>query len=516
MPIDTTGRDGSTRLKSQKGAERRDFLKIAGALVASVSLVELLQACRRALPVVPPELPPVQADNQTAAVTPVAPPPAEVMPAPLPPPPVSSLRARIAVVLRRAGFGASKSELDRFEAMGLEGTIDYLLNYETVDDTTLENYLESLQLDLTKAQHLQRWWLLRMLGTQRPLQEKMVLFWHGLLTSGMSRVGKAELMLEQNHLFRRMALGSFPSLLKSVSRDPAMLIWLDSRSNKKSAPNENFARELMELFTMGVGNYSESDVRESARAFTGSSLRKNEYFFDPAQFDNGTKSFLGESGIFNGDDIIDIIMKHPATSDFICRKLFSFFAYDPPDAGTITRMRRAFTISGYNIRDTMRELLTSEAFYAAGGPNVRIKSPVELVAGTLRSLAIKTDATGLPALLTRMGQTVFDPPDVAGWPGRATWVNSSTLLERINFANRIATDRKSFNPQADVAKYSGGSSPEEVTDYFSKLLIDEDMPPSRRRIFDTSAQAFSEVDKTDVSTRAVIYLLLSSPDYQLV
>ncbi|MBM2831359.1 MAG: hypothetical protein HW414_411 [Dehalococcoidia bacterium] len=289
--------------------DRRRFLKSAGVLIASAGVAGALQACQKAMPA------------PTPTPTPTPTPPPTPMPSPAPEP----LRPRIARLLRRAGFGASKTELDRFAAMGLDATVSYLLDYEKVSDADLDLRLESQKLDLSKLPNLQRWWTLRMLYTQRPLLEKMTLFWHGLLTSGISRVGRAEFMMRQNQLFRQQALGSFPDLLNAISRDPAMLIWLDSQSNQKSAPNENFAREIMELFTMGVGNYSEQDVRESARAFTGWFLRRNEFSFEPSQHDNGVKTFLGESGTFSGDDIVDIIIKKPATSDFICRKLFSFF-----------------------------------------------------------------------------------------------------------------------------------------------------------------------------------------------
>lgn len=504
---------GDTEMQPQEDpaniTDRRHFLKMAGSVLAATSLAGLSEACQKAAPVVPSTPPtPAPSENHTTAVTP---PPAEPPIVTPPAVPVQQpLRARIAILLGRAGFGASKTELDNFEAMGIEKTVSYLLDYEKVDDSDLETRLLSLDLDLTKMGEL-----VRMAYSRRPLQEKITLFWHGLLTSGISKVGNVDFMLQQNQLFRQAGLGSFPALLKKAFRDPAMLIWLDSRSNQKSAPNENFARELMELFTIGPGNYTERDVREAARAFTGWFLRANHSSFEPSQFDSGTKTFLGETGIFNSDNIIDIIVKQPATSDFICRKLFSFFSYAPPHSDTISKMRDAFERDGYSIKAAMRELLTSDAFYTVDERSLRPKSPAELVVETIRTLKINSDVSGLAALLTRMGQTLFDPPNVAGWPGGATWINSSTLLERINFANRIATDRKSFSPQVDAAK-NGVSTPQNVADYFIDLLFEGGLTPTRREELLNQIRVFLDTANADVNSRAVVYLFLSSPDYQLV
>ena len=201
--------------------------------------------------------------------------------------------------------------MKQFTDMGRSATIDHLIEYENVDDQHLEQRLEALELDIERLRDLQRWSLLRMIYTKRPLQEKMVLFWHGLLTSAYKKVGRGPHIYNQDQLFREHALDRFDVLLKAVSRDPAMLIWLDSRKNHKSAPNENFARELMELFTMGVDQFTEADVRESARAFTGWGLRKKVFVFVGGHHDFGVKTFLGRRGSFDGDDIIDIIMEQP-------------------------------------------------------------------------------------------------------------------------------------------------------------------------------------------------------------
>ena len=395
----------------------------------------------------------------------------------------------------------------------MAATVNHLLDFDLVSDTALEDRLESLALDLTKLQDLQRWWLVRMVYSKRPLQEKMTLFWHGLLTSGHSKVGRAERMWTQNDLFRRQALGSFSVLLKAVSRDPAMLVWLDSQTNRKAAPNENFARELMELFSMGVGTYTETDVRESSRAFTGWFLNNRGFFFNAAEHDNGIKSFLGQSGNFDGDDVIDIIAAHSATSLYICRKLFEFFAYDNPEPSMLVPLQSAFQTSGGSIKSVVRAILLSDAFYSQKAYRSRPRSPVELVAGTLRTLEIETDGRGLSVLLGRMGQTIFDPPNVAGWPGGPTWINSSTLLERINAANRFAIDRKAFLPASQLQM--AGLTSNSAVAYYLALLADGAMPAEERAELDGYAQGLLKSGDQDAALRTIVFLVMASPDHQL-
>lgn len=423
-------------------------------------------------------------------------------------------RMRIAHLLRRAGFGASQQELDRFEKMGLTATVDYLLNFEEVDNSALETRLQALNLDLSKAPDMQRWWLLRMIYTQRPLQEKMAFFWHGLLTSGFRRVGRLDHMLKQNELYRSNALGRYDDMLKAISRDPAMLIYLDSRSNRKAAPNENFARELMELFSLGVGNYTETDVREGARAFTGYFLNNEGFIFNLNQHDAGSKMFLRTQGYHKGDDVIDIIMKQPAALSFVCRKLYNFFASGDPEPRVLESLELAFWASSFSMKAVLRELFKSEAFYSERVYRFRIKSPVELVAGTFHTLGIKTEAAGLPALLTRMGQTIFDPPNVAGWPGGPAWINSTTMIDRVNFASSIVNNRSAFKPE-ETAEKSGAKSWKEAVDYYLNLLLDGNMAAEEREALYDYAGALAKVVDFDVSLRAVVYLILASADYQL-
>ncbi|MBI3744759.1 MAG: DUF1800 domain-containing protein [Chloroflexi bacterium] len=529
------------------GLKRRDLLKLTGA--AGAALV-VLQACS-SLPIstptpepptpTPTPLPtatlfptvtPFPTATPTSTTTPIpmrtpftptptptrtpAPPPTRTptptaTPGPSPTPISTQDRARLGHLLRRAGFGASQAEFEQFQKMGLQQTTDYLLNYDAVDDSDLNTRIDGLALDLTKAEDAKRWWLVRMIYSKQPLLEKMTFFWHGILTSGLSRVEpRVDYMLRQNDLFRTQALGKFDVLLKAISRDPAMLIWLDSRSNRKQAPNENFARELMELFSMGVGNYTETDVRESARAFTGWGLNARGFFFDASAHDTGSKVFLGTGGNLDGDQIVDIIVRHPATAAYITKRLFRFFAYDDPEPAVLEPLQAAFQSSGYSIKEVVRRILTSDAFYSPKAYRSRPKSPVELVAGAYRTLDIDTNAQGLSQLTTRMGQTLFDPPNVAGWPGGPTWINSSTLLERANFANRIIQDRRA------LVLTGSAQTPKAVVDYYSGLLLDGWLSQQERDTVDAFAlQASRVVPDKDTAARAMVYLLLASPQYQM-
>ncbi len=471
-------------------------------------------------PTATPTPQPTATPSPTATPTPLSPTP-EPTPRPLF---LEDPRMRMGHLLRRAGFGANEEEMDRFLAMGEEATVEYLIEYEAADDSALEKRLSGLGLDLEKLRDLQRWSLLRMIYTQRPLQEKMVLFWHGLLTSAFKKVGKGPYMLNQDQLFRRQALGEYDVLLKAISRDSAMLIWLDSRVNNKKAPNENFARELMELFSMGIGPYTEADVRESARAFTGWGLKKKDFIFRENQHDYGTKTFLGRTGEYSGDDIVDIIMEHPATAQFVCRKLFTFFVHDDPEAATLTSLARTFNDTRYSVKAVMRQILTSPDFYSSKAYRAKIKSPAEFVAGTVRVLGIETDGRPLNALTDRMGQILFSPFDVSGWPGAAAWINSSTLLQRLNFANKIATARSrsfKFDP-LQVAQDHGFNTAAAALNHFILLLLDGQAPSQDRQILLDYAQGLDGLSGSgnpsatvDEKLRSLVYLVMSSPDFQL-
>ncbi|HMD03114.1 MAG TPA: DUF1800 domain-containing protein [Candidatus Baltobacteraceae bacterium] len=280
-------------------------------------------------------------------------------------------------------------------------------------------------------------WLDRMLRTQRPLVEKMTLFWHGHFATSDRKV-PANFMLAQINLFRSNALGNFRNLLLAVAKDPAMLIWLDNRYNVKAHPNENFAREIMELFALGLGNYTEDDIKNAARAFTGWTLDKDGTFvFRPNQHDDGLKTFLGRTGTFDGTDIVNIIVAQPIHQRFICRKLLEFFVYSDPEPELVEGLAQVYALSGFDLARTVGTIVRSNVFYSSRAYRALPKSPLEFVIGLQRLMQVKAVPRDTIFWLQRMGQEPLAPPSVKGWDGGPTWINTATLLARFNYVNRL-------------------------------------------------------------------------------
>src|SRR2546421_7710153 len=341
-------------------------------------------------------------------------------------------RVRVSHLLRRAGFAATPGELDRYAAMGTRGTTTALLDDQRVSNAALEAQLPSIDFSgarpAVSTTAMQGWWLQRMAETARPLEEKMTLFWHGLLTSGLDKAGP-EQMFTQNALFRSMALGNFDDLLKAVSKDPAMMVYLDTETNRKGKPNENYARELMELFTTGIGHYTEDDVRESARAFTGWMLTGGKQLryttasaFNPKYFYSGQKTFMGKTGNLTGDDIVEMLVPLRATAERLSTRLFNFFAYPNPEPEIVRHLADTFQQSRYNVGAVVREIFAMDAFYSPRAYRALIKSPAELAAQTLRATGGDVKAYGAAVTASAaMGQVLFYPPNVAGWPAGPSW-----------------------------------------------------------------------------------------------
>jgi uncharacterized protein (DUF1800 family) len=354
---------------------------------------------------------------------------------------------------RRAAFGCSREELQEAERHGPEGSLDLLLRGkpEAADLVqTLTDIGCSAAARDDSGDQLRGWWLWCMLQGGHPHREKMTLFWHNHFATSITKVQNPELMFRQNCLLRAHALGKFGPLLHEIGRDGAMLVWLDSNSNVKGRPNENYARELMELFSLGVGHYTEKDVREGARAFTGWHTDGHVFRFAARFHDDGPKTFLGQSGTWNGDDVVRIVLKQPAVARFLVRKLYHFLISEnasPPDA-LLEPLCESFRKSDYDIAALVKTMLSSRHFYSDYAFRQRMKSPVEYVLGAVRVVYRgypegDADHRPLPqqALvrrLTAMGQPLFAPPNVKGWPGGRSWLNTSTLLERDNFAAALA------------------------------------------------------------------------------
>ena len=445
-------------------------------------------------------------------------------------------RDRVALLLRRAGFGASQQELERYVGLGVDGTLDELLHPERVDedfDGLLAN-LSGHLIDLQNIEDVQTWWLYRMVRTRRPLTEKLTLFWHGHFAVSNAKVANPEAMHGHLATLREHGLGNARDLLMTVSRDPAMLVWLDGNTNRKNAPNENYGRELLELYTLGIGNYSEADVAASARAFTGWNLRERDFFFDKNQHDFGPKTFLGQTGPLDGGDIVDAVVGHPATAERLSRKLFTFFAYPNPDASILGSLVAAYMDSKYEISALLRAIFTSPAFYSDESRFGHIKSPVEYGVGAIRMLNGQARERGLINILRQMGQDILNPPNVAGWAGGKAWINPSTLLERFNLAARIASARGEANDGGliepkkilgdDVRVEDGATVITRLTD-----VLDLQLSPEARGALEayvsqpltyppylTAAPNPQQVAAaTDARLRGTIHLALASTDFQI-
>lgn len=433
-------------------------------------------------------------------------------------------RSKVAHLLRRAGFGYTEAELDEYAALGFQGALDRLLNYEQVDNSPLEQQLPGLQLDFTKIEDAKFWWLYRMLYTRRPLQEKLALFWHDHFATANSKVGNPPLMLLQLQLFHQNGLANFETLLRKVTRDPAMLVWLDNRLNRKGNPNENFAREVMELFTVGIGNYTEQDIKEAARAFTGYGLDKDKKFvFNARSHDSGIKTFFGQTRNWDADDILAALVRHPATARYVPGKLFRFFAHDNPDQATSDRLANTFVSSGFNIRAVVRDILGGPEFLSLQAYHGLVKHPVELVVGGLKALNAQNVGRDVTQFTRRMGQDVFNPPDVSGWAWGESWINATTLFHRFNFANLLATARDGKKPYfVDIAgqvSSHGLGAAEQLVDHYAGLLLDGDIAPEARQALLDYLNAdgpFTVTDRAiDQKVRGLVHLAMSLPTYQL-
>ena len=394
--------------------------------------------------------------------------------------------ALMAHLLRRAGFGASRNELEEYIAMGYDGAVEALLNPSDPgnmpDDLIRRYHVEQSELrDLAGSA---AYWMYRMISTSCPMEEKIALFWHGLFATGYAKLNQARSLLNQVDMFRRSGLGSFEGLLVELSKDPAMIVWLDNNENHGSAINENYGRELLELFSMGIGNYTEDDIKECSRAFTGWTLGNAEYMavraakdsiwpygriawhFDyrDEDHDAGEKTFLGETGKFNGEDIIAIIAKQESTARFVATRLFQFFAADEiteDGEKAIKEMITSYFSSGYQIRAMLRTLFHTDYFKSDEARFARVKGPVEMVVGAIRmSGNYQNPALGIEKVsdtMLYMGQGLLQPPTVEGWHEGSEWIDSGALVERVNFAARELSDVTSPGVRSIIDRLQAGA-----------------------------------------------------------
>jgi hypothetical protein len=409
-------------------------------------------------------------------------------------------RDRAAHLIERAGFGGTPEEIARLAAVKPADVVDRLVGYEGIDNRGLgpfeesgiwdpgmdpfppsraetvriayergealglkvlppgtprrlqpivDKFFYSLIANGIETQRLGLWWGNRMLASTRPLEEKLTLFWHGHFASGENKVRDYRMMLRQNEMFRARASGNLRALLVGILKDPAMLVYLDNGENVKSHPNENFGRELLELFTMGVGNYTERDVREAARAFTGWSNDVLAFKFNADLHDTGEKTFLGRTGNFNGEEIVDIILAQPVTAEFVAAKLYRFFVREDISEPVRKELGRTLREHGYELKPLLRRIFLSKDFYSQPSYATQIKSPVHLVVSTYKKMGLREVPTipDFGRMTGSLGQSLFDPPNVAGWAGGRTWITPATLLQRGNlFREVLFPDVKGFRP----------------------------------------------------------------------
>lgn len=457
-------------------------------------------------------------------------------------------------LLNRAGFGGTEAEIEAVCQAGPVEAVRRLLDFpdggadeqrpgDLPDLSAIEGYprnpreLRELMANKTEEERAllrqqmaaaqrealaatARWWLERMVNGQYPLQEKLTLFWHGHFTTSARDERSSWLMWRQNELLRTYAAGNFFEFVRQISRDPAMLDYLNNQQNRKGRPNENYARELMELFTLGIGHYTEQDIKEAARAFTGWGHDGEQFVFRSWEHDFDEKVFMGRRGPFDGDDIIRLIFQHPQAPRFITRKLWAHLAYEDPEEPLAESLAELFKRSNADLRPVLRTILTSRAFYSDRAIGTQIKSPVQLVVGTVRMLGIDLPpARMLNNMLERMGQVPFFPPNVKGWPGGRYWINTSTLFVRYNTCVWLAgggpaNRRGDRRPGGQWGQYDarGGDDAGEVVDRWVARLIQRPIAPEKRQVLIDSLEGRPNREE---NVRRMVQLIVSMPEYQL-
>jgi uncharacterized protein (DUF1800 family) len=388
--------------------------------------------------------------------------------------------AAIGHLLRRAGFSLSQEDAEAWRGLGYSAAVLRLI--ETLDQPPAP---EPKGFDAYEPGAIQQTWLDRMVGGRSPLAEKLALFWHGHFATSNTKIQEPQLMWTQYKLFREHGSGRFRPLVEKVSRDVAMIRWLDGNANRKGIANENYGRELQELFTLGIGNYTETDIREVARAFTGWGSRHHDFVFTDAFHDHGKKTVHGKTGDFDGDDVVKILTDLPACRTFIARKLLTFFVHPEPQPGEVKDVAAVLEQTDGDIRSALLVIFMSPGFREAARHRALVKSPVEFVVGAMRAVGVQRAPLWVHGSLERMGQILFRPPSVKGWTSGAGWLNSAAVVERLKAARRFAGE----NP----------SSAGRIVD----LAFDHEPPAALKAALDRANGA----EKTA--------LALASPEYQL-
>ncbi len=466
-------------------------------------------------------------------------------------------RYTAAHLLNRAGFGGTPAEIDTLESLGqkrgISSAVESFLNADDNGDlfevpplltpgdrfafqqrlkvAASDAEKQAIRKEVNDAERtsmidLRLWWLNRMRYTSAPLLEKATLFWHGHFATSNQKVNEPYMMWQQNETLRHYALGRFPDLLKAMSRDPAMIRWLDLESSRKNHPNENFAREVMELFSLGEGHYSEKDVQEGARAFTGYRVNQQTGYFQmsPNDFDPGQKSFLGQIGALTGDEVIDIIVAQPQCARFIGRKLWVFFVSDNPSDQIVDEVATLLFRNGYDIGATLGVIFQSAAFYSPNVIHEQIKSPVQWMIQTTKMLEIPLpDPQLLENSLYMLGQLLFSPPNVKGWDGGRSWISASSLLYRYNLAAYLLSGRahvlgggnKSTPiPLDKIVPLSERGGEVQLVDPLGFRVFNAPLSPKNRsEFFDDLLR--HPVPYTDMVVRDLLQIMMGTPEFQL-
>ena len=483
--------------------------------------------------------------------------------------------SKAAHLLNRAGFGGSPAQIQKLADLGPDRAVAFLLDYENIPDPTpnpdwarpnpeeIRQFREGIknaktpeerkEIQKEQQQTFQRrmmelrgWWLQRMARGPRPLQERMVLFWHGHFATSVEKVRNPYYMWRQNELFRRLATGNWQELLTEAGKDPAMLIWLDQAQSRKEHPNENFAREVMELFSLGEGHYTEHDITEGARSLTGWSLQPDQqkFIYRPFFHDNGDKTFLGRTGDFDGDDVIAIIVAQPQAARFITAKLWNYFAGSEPDEKLNDALAAVLRENNNDFKPMLRAMFRSQEFYGNDIVRNAVKSPVQWLVGSVRMLESELPPTLVSwGMLRQLGQDLFAPPNVKGWDGGITWITTNTLLTRYNDAQSLVEGTVPPLNAADLAKKPGGQGGMKMERALQRVRmggvnVEKILPPDerddnkaiiaslQRRLFQTTLlpeqaaalQEFldSKTKMSDADIATTIRLMMSTPEYQVI
>ena len=432
------------------------------------------------------------------------------------------LPANVAHLLRRAGFGGTTTQVATLAAQPWDTTVDQLLDFSGADPDTQPVYLtDAATGDWEKEYKLQQWWLNRMATAASPLQEKLTLFWHGHFATANYKVSDMLLMYQQNALFRANAAGNFRDLVHQMSLQPAMLIWLDNDPNVKGSPNENFARELMELFTLGVDQYSQADVVASARAWTGHNTLdgdREQYHFYPDRHDTDPKTFMGVTQNWDGPDIIDFILGTDAThkqiaARFIAKKMWTFFAYPDPEADVLTSITDSFLANDLSVHDLVRAIFMHPNFVSPKAMTGLVRTPAEWVAACMRVVNMTAEQTNPQWYMDDMGQQLFEPPNVSGWRPNEYWVTTSRLWARANYAANIIWQN---DANMDLQAIAGKTVPDAVQYGFDFFGIDSPSAHTRAKL-----EAWLTLQRADNTAwinftwRNLTTLLMLSPEFNL-